>query len=277
MDFWTNGLQFNCAKPPFDDPEIRWALNYAMSRQQIVDIGFKGNTTSTVLPFAAFPAMQPYVDEVKNLLVENPIDTYDIDKTAQIMQKKGYAKDSGGFWATGGNRFSFVILTSPGFFENFATVMVAGFRKAGFDASYKAPTNAGTLEVSGEADVWIDGYQGTYNDPYYGLEEFHSRHSAPIGQPADFGHRWKNDQFDKIVDDMAKLPSSDPKFHDLYRQGMAIWIKELPSAPTVQWNLICPVDSTYWKTWPDANYPYAGPHLWHRGDAALVINTLDPV
>jgi peptide/nickel transport system substrate-binding protein len=276
ISFWANHVGFDCAKPPFNDPEIRWALNYAMSRDQIVSVGFKNDTVKSVLPFAAFPGMQPWFDETKDILTEYPVDTYDLKKTDQIMQSKGYAKDQGGFWAKDGKRFSFVIITQSGFFENFAPVIVALWRKAGFDASYKAASNAGTLETDGTADVWIDGYQGSYKDPYYGLEAFHSRHSAPLGQAADFGYRWNNKDFDALLDQMARLPASDPQFHSLYRQAITLWIKDLPALSTVQWTAICPVDTLYWKNWPSSDYPYTDPQMWQRGQAGLVINTVDP-
>jgi peptide/nickel transport system substrate-binding protein len=274
--FWANHVGFDCAKPPFNDPDIRWALNYAMDRKQLVEVGFKNDTVPSVLPFAAFPGMQPFFDEAKDLLMEYPVETFDLNKTNQIMQQKGYAKDSGGFWAKDGNRFSFILYTFTGFFENFAPVIVAMWRKAGFDASYKAASNAGDLEVNGTADIWIDGYQGSYKDPYYGLEAFHSRHSAPLGQPADFGYRWNNKAFDTAIDEMAKLPTSDPKFHQLYRQAMTLWLKELPAFSTVQWTAICPVNGAHWKNWPDSTYPYTDPQMWQRGQAAVVINTLEP-
>jgi peptide/nickel transport system substrate-binding protein len=230
----------------------------------------------SVLPFAAFPGMQPFFDEAKEALAEYPVDTYDLNKTSQIMQSKGYAKDEGGFWSKDGKRFSFILLTQTGFFENFAPVIVAMWRKAGFDASYKAATNAGDLMTNGTADIWIDGYQGSYKDPYYGLEAFHSRHSAPLGQVADYGYRWNNKEFDAALDEMAKLPASDPKFHQLYHQAMTLYLKELPSLPTVQWYAICPVGTMYWKNWPVSTNPYTDTQMWQRGQAGLVINTLDP-
>lgn len=276
ISFWANHVGFNCARPPFNDPEIRWALNYAMNRDDIVSVGFKGDTVKSVLPFAAFPGMQPFFDEAKQALSEYPADTFDLNKTNQIMQSKGYTKDEGGFWSKDGKRFSFIIITQTGFFENFAPVIVALWRKAGFDASYKAASNAGTLQTDGTADIWIDGYQGSYKDPYYGLEAFHSRHSAPLGQAADYGYRWNNKDFDSLLDQMAVLPTSDPKFHDLYRQAITLWLKELPATSTVQWTAICPVDTLYWKNWPSSDYPYTDPQMWQRGQAGLVINTIEP-
>ena len=276
LDWWPNALGFNDSKEPFNDPEIRWAINYAINRKQIIEVGFRGAGDYTVLPFPAYPAMKPYFEAVQDLLKQTPIDAYDPAKTAQILQAKGWQKDGEGFWAKGGQRFPMTIMLLPGFFQNFAPVIVTQLREAGFDASFKSPTNAGTLQNTGEVDAFLNGHGGGIRDPYLTLNHYHSRYGAPTGEAAARPYRWKNAEFDTIVDEMATVPSSDPKFMDLYKKAMTIWIKELPDIPTVQWYLICPVNITYWKGWPNEKNAYTAPALWHRGAAGLVINTLEP-
>lgn len=278
IDGWTNAIKINCMQPPYNDKDIRWALNYAINRKQIIDVGFKGSGEYTVLPLPAYPGMKVYFDSVKDLLEKNPIDVYDPNKTAQIMQSKGYAKNGDGFWAKDGKVFSFTLVNSPGFFLNFAPVVVAQFRQAGFDASFKNPTDAGTLQAAGNVEIWIDGHQGGVRDPYLTLNQFHSRYALPIGEavPAPNGlNRWKNPAYDAIIDEMTKIAPASSKFMDLYHQAMAIWIPELPSIPTVQWYQICPVNTAYWKGWPNEENPYTTPASWHR-TAGLFIGSLEP-
>jgi peptide/nickel transport system substrate-binding protein len=277
LDWWTNALGFNDSKPPFNDPDIRWAVNHAIDRKQLVELGFKGDSQATVLPFPAYTPMLPYFDAVSDILQKYPIDDYDPNKTAQIMQSKGYQKDSGGFWAKDGKRLSMIILLTPGFFENFAPVLVAMLRKAGFDASFKSPTNKGTLEAQGDLDAFLDGHGGGVRDPYPTLNQYHSQYSAPTGQPAQQPYRWKNEAFDKIVDQLAQTSPNDSKFMTLYHHAMEQWIPNLPDIPTVQWFLIMPVNTTYWKNWPTDKNPYCAPSCWHRGSATLLLNTLEPV
>lgn len=279
-DFWTQQICFNCSKPPYNDRDIRWAINHAIDRKQIQQVAFENKVPQTLLPFPTYHAMQRYFDEVKDLLKKYPVGTSDRKKTQQIMQSKGYAKDSGGFWSKGGQRFSMVILIISGFsyHEAMIPVIIAQLRKAGFDASYKAPTNAGTLETSGDAEIWLQGdYANSVTDPYNELATFHSRYSAPNGQTATYPYRWTNKQFDQAIEAMAPLPSSSPKFMSAYRDAMNAWLQDLPVIPTVQNTLICPLNTTYWKGWPDSSNPYMSGAMWHRGEAGVVLNTLEPV
>lgn len=275
LDFWTTGMFFNDSKPPFNDPDIRWAINHAIDRNQVVQIGYHGAGEKTNLPFPAFKPMQPFFDSVSDILQKYPVDSFDLNKTAQIMQSKGYAKDQGGFWAKQGKRLSLVVLLIPSFFEDISPVIIAQLRKGGFDAAFKSPTNYGTLEATGQVDAFINGTGASVRDPYFTLSLFQSQYSAPTGQPATQAYRWKNPEFDKLVDQMSQLPAEDPKFMNLYHQAMEIWISQLPEIPLVQHFLYMPVNTTYWTGWPTAQNPYIIPSNWHR-TSTLFINTLQP-
>lgn len=275
LDFWTTGVFFNCSKPPFDDPDVRWAINHALNRDQIVQLGYHGAGQKTVLPFPAFQPLLPYFQSVSDIFQKYPVDSLDLNKSAQLMTSKGFKKDAGGFWSKDGKRLSMVIVLSPSFFLDITPIVVEQLRKAGFDASFKSPTNVGTLRATGQFDVAIDGTGGSVRDPYNTLSFFQSRYSAPTGQPATQYYRWKNTQFDDLVDQMSKVEPSDPKLMNLYHQAMEIWIRELPEIPLVQHYLYMPVNTTYWKGWPTAENPYIIPSNWHR-TSTLFINTLEP-
>ena len=55
IDGWTNCAQDQLQSKPYDDKEIRWALNYAMNRKQIIDVGFKGSGDIHRAPLPAYP------------------------------------------------------------------------------------------------------------------------------------------------------------------------------------------------------------------------------
>ncbi len=270
-------LGFNCTKPPYNDPEIRWALNHAINRKQIIDVGFQGASDYTVFPFPSYPVMKPYLDAVQDILQKYPIDAYDPKKTAEIMQKKGYTKDSDGFWAKDGKRLSFVMLSTPGFYENYIPIVTQQLRQAGFDSAYKYPTNYATLAATGDVEVFVGGITGTATrDPYGNLRQFHSRYVKPNGEAALYPFRWANTDYDKIMDQMSTTPAGTPQFMDLWHKAMEIWIPNLPAIPTVQPHQICPVNTAYWKGWPNEQDPYTSPASWQRGAAALFIDTLKP-
>jgi peptide/nickel transport system substrate-binding protein len=274
LDWWPVSLSFNDSKAPWSDPDIRWAINHAINRQQVVQIGYGGAGTPTLLPYPNFPALMPYLRGIDDLLQKNPIDSFDVNKTAQIMQSKGYAKDSGGFWAKDGKRFSMVILIFQ-IMQDITPVVVAQLRKAGFDADFKSPSNASTIEATGNEDAFISGHGGSIRDPYFTMRLYQSRFSAPTGQAATYPYRWKNTQFDQIVDQMGQTAPSDPKLEELFHSAMQEWVPALPDVGLVQWYHRIPVNTTYWKNWPNEENPYINTANWHR-TAPLWINSLEP-
>jgi peptide/nickel transport system substrate-binding protein len=200
------------------------------------------------------------------------MDAFDLQQTTQIMQSKGYAKDSGGFWARDGKRFSFVITLPPPFFEDITPVIVVQLRKAGFDVSFKSPSNYGTLVSTGQIDAFMQVPAGGVRDPFLTMNSYHSKWSAPTGQPATQPYRWKNDNYDKILDQMAVTGSDDPKLVNLWHQAAEIWLSELPAIPLLQRYLFCPVNTTYWTNWPNEKNPYTVPTSWHRSTGIFVRN-----
>ena len=271
----VTSISFNNSKPPFNDPDIRWAINHALDRNQIAQIGTHGLTSGTVLPFPPYGPLKQYYDSIQDILQKFPIDSLDLNKVTQLMQGKGYQKDQGGFWSKGGKRFSFILISPPPFFTDITPVIIEQLRKAGFDASFKSPANNATLIAQGDIDAFLGIPGGGVRDPFDTLSTFQSVYSAPTGTTAVRPYRWKNDQFDKAVDQMATTGSSDPKFMSLYHQAMELWIQELPMIPLVLRYIYITPNTTYWKTWPNEAYPYTLPSSWHR-TSGLYINTLEP-
>ncbi|MFN8523640.1 MAG: ABC transporter substrate-binding protein [Chloroflexota bacterium] len=288
--FWTEGnkppygsvspsaimMGFNCEKAPFDDPEIRWAINHALDRKQVAETVYKDAGEISVLPFNLLPTLVPYAEATKDLLKKYPVDSPDPGKAAQILESKGWKKDGEGFWAKSGERFPMVVQLSPGFFQDIGPIFVTQLRKAGFDASFKSPTNFNTIVPQGEVDAFVRFDTAAYRDPWALLDLYHSKNYAPTGQPANQPYRWRNPEFDKIVDEMARLQPTDGKFMPLYLQAMELWLKNLPALPTVKWYLRVPFNLTTWKGWPTEKNPYVGGGSWHRGAAPLIIHALEP-
>ncbi|GAA4993922.1 ABC transporter substrate-binding protein [Actinopolymorpha pittospori] len=277
LDWWTNQLGFNCSRPPFDDPDIRMAINYALDREEIIRVGFDGDSTAALLPLPSYPSLRKFRDLARPTLESKGISTTaHLEKTNQIMESKGYRKDPKGLWAVNGKRFPIVIMCQPGFFESYLPIMVAQLRRAGFDAGYKALSTAGSMVDRGEIDAFMDGNQGAaVSDPYGELETLHGRYSAPAGKVATYPNRWKNPEYDHLVEEMGSLPPEDPRFVSAYEKAIANVVAEAPVIPLVDNYLIMPVSTKYWHGWPDESNPYCAPSLWHR-TAGLVINSLEP-
>jgi peptide/nickel transport system substrate-binding protein len=274
VDWWPTGLGFNDMKEPFNDPDIRHAINNVLNRDEIVKIGYQGAGESTVVPYPGFPSLNNYTKGIADLLQKYPVDDFNLDKSASMMQSKGYTKDTDGFWSKDGNRLSIVVITFP-VEQDVTPVIVQQLRKGGFDASFKMPSNFGDLIFNGDADAYVFGHGGSVQDPYFTMRLYETQFTAPVGTPASQPYRWSNPDFDKLIDQMGTVAPGDPQLTNLFHSAMEIWLKELPDIPLVQFYHRNPVNTMYWTNWPDQNSPYINSANWHR-TCELVLMGLQP-
>jgi peptide/nickel transport system substrate-binding protein len=271
VDWWPTGLGFNDSQPPYDDPDIRHAINNVLNRDEIVKIGYQGAGQKTVVPYPGFAPLQKYTDQIQDLLTQYPVDDFNLDKSASMMQSKGYTKDSDGFWTKDGNRFSMVVI-SFNVEQDVTPVIVQQLRKGGFDASFKMPSNFGDLIYNGQADAYVFGHGGSVRDPYFTLRLYQSQFSAPTGQAATQPYRWSNQDYDKLVNQMGTIAEDDPQLPTLFHQAMEIWLRELPDIPLVEFYHRNPVNTLYWSNWPTQNNPYINNANWHRTFELVLLN-----
>ncbi|HVC35568.1 MAG TPA: ABC transporter substrate-binding protein [Chloroflexota bacterium] len=271
VDYWVTGLGFNDMTAPFDDPTIRWAIDHVVNRDELVAVGYDGAGESALLPYPDFPALQPYLFQVSDVVKASQPGAFDQSKSAQIMRAKGYEQDRQGFWSIGGKRLSIPIVTFQ-VEQDITAVLVDQLRRGGFDATYTLPADYETPIYTGEAAAYVFGHNGSVRDPYLTLRLYESRFSAPTGHRATRSYRWRDPQFDQIVDQMGTIPATAPGFTALWRQALSIWLKALPDIPLVQFYHRIPVNTTYWTGWPDATNPYINTANWHRTFELVILS-----
>ena len=263
-DWWPCALGFNNLEEPFSDPDFRWAINHAIDRRQLIEIGWQGAGEYSLLPFPDFPPMRRYFASVSDLVEASEIGVYDPAKTAEIMRRKGWRKDGEGFWSKDGQRAGFVIDVVQTLFGDITPVLVAQLRQAGFDVSFRMTSDAYTRMSTGTAQAFIFGNGGSVRDPYFTLRLYHSRFVQPTGTATQYFWRWQNENFDRLVDRMGQTAVEDPALVGLFQQAMEIWLRELPAIPLVQWFHRIPHNQAYWTGWPTAADPYINSAYWHR-------------
>ncbi|NCA14307.1 MAG: ABC transporter substrate-binding protein, partial [Proteobacteria bacterium] len=179
VDWWPNSLWVNTQREPWNDPDIRWALSYAINRPQVIEVGYEGAGVPTEIPYPAYPALLPYFDSVKDLLKKYPTNKFDLGEVTKRMTAKGYAKDSAGFWSKGGKRIVVEILG----FSIWATsgpILAEQLRAAGFESMYNQPQDWTNRALSGEhPGAWLFGHGASIADPYYTLYLYSSVNSVP--------------------------------------------------------------------------------------------------
>ncbi|HCL28273.1 MAG TPA: hypothetical protein DIC52_07540 [Candidatus Latescibacteria bacterium] len=275
LDWWPLSFGFNALEPPFDDPEVRWAINHAINRDQLVEVGWMGAGKPTLLPFPDFPALRGYLDQVQDVIDKYPVGVYDPQRTAEILRRKGWAKGEDGIWTKDGEPFKITIDISPGF-QDITPVLVRQLRDAGFDANSRMTSDSYTRTTQGIARSYIFGNGGSVRDPYFTLRLYHSRYVLPTGEATDIFWRWKNSEFSDLVDEMGKRAPDDPQMIPLLRQALDIWLAELPAIPLLQFYHRLPHNQTNWSNWPSAENPYINSAYWHRTWLLVLLN-LKPV
>ncbi|MEZ4731014.1 MAG: ABC transporter substrate-binding protein [Caldilineaceae bacterium] len=279
LDWWPIGLGFNTTVPPFDDPEIRWAMSYSLNRDEIIQFAFKNTTTAIKLPYPNYPGLQPFMDHIADLLEQYPTTEFNLDKAAEIMERKGYTKDGEGFWVKDGQRITFEIITFPQHPSTTpqAPIVTEQLRRAGFEASFLLPADFVTRIQTGSALAFLWGHGGSMRDPYATLDLlYHIKHVKPTGEAASSNYyRWSNQELSDITDQMRSLAEDDPQLKELFRQAMEIWLPELPDIPLVETVILLPRNTTYWTNWPTPENDYVHEGFWHRTAMLLWVN-LEP-
>lgn len=274
-DWWPGGLSFNCSQAPYNDANVRWAINRAINRDQLIQVAYKGAGYKNVHPWPQFPAMQKFTDAVQPIVQKYQVDKQDLAEVASRMQKAGYTKDGQGFWTKDGKRFSMVVETFN-VWQDITVVLVEQLKKAGFDASFKMVPDFFSRLPLGQLDAFVFGHGGGVSDPFATLDLYHSRNFKPTGESTGDYYRWVNKDFDALVDQMSIITGDDPKFIDLLTKAMDIWYGDLPDIMLVELIHRNPRNNTYWTNWPSKDNPYINDANWHR-IFELYLTQLKPV
>ena len=263
LNSWTVSLGFNAMQPPYDDVEVRRAINHAIDRQQLVEVGWQGAGSHAIIPFPDFAAMKRFTDPLQDLLERFPVDAYDPERSARIMISEGFTRDSDGYWARAEERLGLSIGIGE-IFNDIAPVLTAQLQRAGFDATLRMTADVGTRMSQGRSPAYLMGHPGSVRDPHFTLSFYHSRFVRPTGTHSEYFWRWRNERFDAHVDSMARLATDDPRMATQFHKAMELWLEELPSIPLVQWYHRVPYNTTYRQGWPSAEDPYTQNAFWHR-------------
>ena len=90
ITWWPISLGFNGTEKPWSDPEMRRAVNFAIDRDQLVEIGWQNSGNWTHLPLPELPKMKPYFSLAEDLIEKHEVDVFDVERSAAILRSKGY-------------------------------------------------------------------------------------------------------------------------------------------------------------------------------------------
>jgi peptide/nickel transport system substrate-binding protein len=280
-DACTYILGMNNMVPPFNDRNVRWAVNHALDRSALVTLAYENSTEPMVVPLSTFGGVLKYMEQIQDLIDKYNVDNFDLEKVDALMTEAGYSKDAEGFWAKDGTRLE-VTVSSVGGLRPLGPPLAQQLRDAGFDALVKHDdTGQITNNVrDGTQLIWLDPHCGAAQEPYPTFSHFHSKFSAPVGQTTGFrwaNTRYENPEYDAILDKMEAMQPSpdDPAYVELFRQAADIWLNDLPEIVIAEERHVWTYNSTCWQGWPSAADPYIAPYdVW--GAFMLAILNLEP-
>jgi peptide/nickel transport system substrate-binding protein len=282
LDPCARVFMFNTAKAPWDDKDMRWAVNYAIDRDQIVNVAYQGTTVKSKSFFPAYATLNGYVKKLEDAKIfeKHPLWTYDPAKAQQIIESKGWKKGADGYYAKDGQQLKMDISTHEAFIEKqrIADVLVEQFQKVGINAARRNEAGA-TWDDSrnrGQFDVQMNWHNcDSVNEPWASMETLNEKYYKPVGEIANkngAGTRWKNHEYSVLVDQIGELPLGDPRIDPLFIKAMDIYYSELPTIPITQARKLIPFDTTYWTNWPSATNNYASAWTWWQSTFEILVN-----
>jgi len=271
---------------PWNDKDMRWALNYAMDRDQIVQIAYEGTTLKSRHFFPAYPPLDALVD---NAIAAGTYDleklwTFDPAESKAIFESKGYALNGNGYYEKDGKELSLDITTHEAFIEKqrIAAVLVEQFQAVGINATTRNEAGGtwGDNRAFGNFDSQMNWDMcGSVNEPWASMDRANVSWIVPQGERADGNNmRWSGeaaDAYGAIVDEIGSMPLGDPKIQELFNEAMAIYMDELPVIPVTQAKKIIPFDTTHWVGWPTFADQYIHPPTWWQ-HTHVIIHNLQP-
>jgi peptide/nickel transport system substrate-binding protein len=280
-------FEFNHLVEPWNDKDMRWAVNYAFDREQILEIAYEGTTLISRHFFPAYPPLDRYVDlaiaagayDLDQLWEHNP------DKAKEIIESKGYTLNANGYYEKDGKELTMDITCHEAFIEKqrIAQMQVEQLQAIGVNATMRleAGQTWGDNFDMGNFETRM-GWQtcDSVNEPWASMDQFNTRWYLPQGERATKDRwRWSGDAadaFSAIVDEIGVLPLGDPAIDELFVEAMGIWFDELPVIPITQAKKIIPFDTTYWTGWPTYyDNQYIHPPTWWQ-HTHKIIHNLEP-
>jgi len=253
------GVWFNADSPSgiFASPEGRWAFSHLIDRETIAKTVWQPETVAASYPWANYAGWTKWAPDS----VMSKYDmSFSTDKAVELLTKLGATKN-GDTMEFNGKPISLTMITpvttsSPEYQIGQTIVQAAQSIGIAIDLKSLPGSAFGDAFALGEWDVtshWICGMQF---DPDQLFTNFHSKYYVPIGTRSVNGGdpgstRFKNADFDKIIDQMDDVNPDDPKNEDLFFQGLDMFMQLLPCTPVIQTIYPFMFSTQYWTNWPD--------------------------
>jgi len=211
-------MGFNLKRKPFNDRNVRLAINYAIDKQEIIDgvyLGLGINIASPYKPGTRWsnPDLQPY--------------PYDPQKARALLKQAGFADNDGdGILERDGKPFSFEIITNQNKEREKSAVLIQRrLKEVGIDVKIRAIEWASFISrfiKTGDFDVVVLGWGLGLDPDQYNI--WHSSQQAP-GQFNFIGYH--NSAVDKLLE-QGRLELNPDKRQKIYHEFARVLLEDSP-------------------------------------------------
>jgi peptide/nickel transport system substrate-binding protein len=212
---------FNVTTPPFDQPEIRQAVAYAVDRDAVTSIAFQGTHVPlySMVPIGMWSHMDAFPER-------------DLDMAIEMLTAAGYSED---------NKLVMDLWWTPTHYgpteADVATVLKDNLEETGLVevnlqntewATYKEYQNAGSMPV------FLLGWYPDYLDPdNYTWSWGHSDASD------DMGIFYANPDMDALLEEAQVMtPVDSDERKAVYEDAQTLWVTDPPTIPLTQGSLL---------------------------------------
>ena len=276
-------LVFNNLKKPWDDVNLHHAVDHAIDRAKLTEIGYEGSDHPVSYAFSGYmsAAYVPPDGPLQTVINKYDIDHQDQGLVDKYMTAAGYKRGSDGFWSKDGKTLEFKVRV-PAFIQPIQAPLTQQLKDAGFNA-IQAPIDDTWLPdiLNGNFDSMVWVHCGSLSEPLETLKDYHTKYSRPIGTAIPFSiaaSRYSNPEYDEIIDRMSVvLADKDPKSAYMKDAAAALEIalRDLPQIDMLEELHVVTFNDAYWTGWPSAKDPYVAPYTpWEAFN--LVIHHLKP-
>ncbi|HXF64078.1 MAG TPA: ABC transporter substrate-binding protein [Caldilineaceae bacterium] len=277
-------LVFNNAKEPWNNRDVRIAINYALDRAEISTLGYENANFPVVVPFSSYMVDRWMTPELQATIDKHDRLKTDLALVEQHMTAAGFSKDANGQWAKDGQVLT-VPLRTPQWLAPLAPVVASQLQRAGFDAVEMLEPEGSSAWVDdislGNFDTMFLVHCGSLSEPYETLKDLHSRYAAELGEacPSIIAcTRYRNEEYDALIDEMEAMPGSadNARYMELTNQALDIYLRDMPEIMLLEELHVVVFNETYWTGWPGAENPYVAPYpCWEAWN--LVVHEIQPV
>ena len=237
----VEAIWLNNSKAPFDTPEVRQALAYAIDRDGVVNKLFGGLGVKT--------AVQSFNPPIVSKFAGSDFSVYkkDLTKVNDLMTKAGWAKGADGIYAKAGARASFALRTTAGNKRRELTqeILIAQLKDAGFEMkadNAKAGDLFGKILPAGDFQAAVYAQVATF--PLPALTSLFLSTNIPSDANKQSGTNWTRTKIAGLDD---KLQAADKELDEAKRIAISKDIDKLLAADATSIPLDPLPDITLWS------------------------------